>query len=182
MKTRVHIGIPAYNVMNTLTVNSLLWLVSRNDYEFTFSIKTGPCLLKNRSDIVKEARGSEYLLFIDSDMLFGEDILKRLIACDKDIVGVDASTKQIPRQTTVKFDGDMPDNLFKCLGVGMGVTLIKTDCLESIIKPLFKFEYNEDGNIITGEDIWFCKQAIRSGLEIWCDPTIEVKHIGDYHF
>ena len=181
MKTRIHIGIPAYNVMNTLTVNSLLWLVSRNDYEFTFSIKTGACLIKNRTDIVKEAQGSDYLLMVDSDMVFGEDLLKRLIACDKDIVGVDSSLKQIPRQTTVKYEGEMPKELFKCNGVGTGIILIKTKCLDFIAKPLFKFEY-EDGNIITGEDIWFCRQAIKSGIDIWCDPTLEIKHIGDYHY
>jgi len=33
-----------------------------------------------------------------------------------------------------------------------------------------------------GEDVAFCQQAAEAGLEIWCDPTITLSHIGDYHY
>ena len=161
-------------------VQSLLWLVEMSDYDFHFSFREGPDLIDNRNKIVQDAKDSkcEYILFIDSDMVFGEDTLDRLMAHNKDIVGTDYSLKQLPRESTVK--GQVSKELFKCEGLGLGMVLIKTEVFDKIQEP-FKFVYEEE-QMTMGEDIWFCQQAIKQGFDVWCDPTIEVKHIGDYQF
>jgi hypothetical protein len=31
-----------------------------------------------------------------------------------------------------------------------------------------------------GEDVWFCEKVNEAGMEVWCDPTVEVSHVGEY--
>jgi len=32
------------------------------------------------------------------------------------------------------------------------------------------------------DDVWFCQQAARVGIETFCDPTIRAGHIGSVEF
>lgn len=54
-----------------------------------------------------------------------------------------------------------------------GFMLIKLDSLKKLERPYFKAE---DG---VGEDVFFCRKARKSGLSVFCDPTIEIGHIGE---
>jgi GT2 family glycosyltransferase len=58
--------------------------------------------------------------------------------------------------------------------------VIKTSVFERIEPPWFGLD-EVRGHIMT-EDVWFCRQAWRRGIEVWCDPTIPVKHIGEYAY
>ena len=57
----------------------------------------------------------------------------------------------------------------------MACTLVTTDILLKV--------YQKYGNCFTpydqlGEDLAFCKKADELGIEIWCEPTVRVGHIG----
>ncbi len=45
---------------------------------------------------------ADYLLFVDADMRFPKDTLKILMAHDKDIIGVNATTRSEPVKPTAK--------------------------------------------------------------------------------
>jgi hypothetical protein len=54
------------------------------------------------------------------------------------------------------------------------------------MKNPFDFGIDEAGELFgkpgefIGEDVNFCKRANEMGLEVWCDPTIRIGHIGEY--
>lgn len=180
---RICIGIPAYKSIHPQTLSCLLWLVEfSKEHEFVFSVRSQHSIAHNRNKIVEEAKGAEYLLFVDADMVFPEDVLKRLLAHGKEVVGVDSSFKELPRQTTIKHDyAEMPKELFRARAVGGGILLIKTSVFEKLEKPYFVMEHDQsEGLISKGEDVYFCEKARKAGIEIWCDPKIPIKHIGDY--
>ena len=182
--TRVLVGVAAYKTINSRTVESLLWLAKYSIYDVMFSIQDCCYVVENRSRIIKDAisHKADYLLFIDSDMRFYPEILEQLMKHDKDIVGAAYNYRKFPIESTAKFEGEMPNELFKVDALGTGMMLIKMSALEKIPRPWIKMEYNDDGSVKVGDDVYFCLQAKKAGIEIWCDPTLDVKHIGDYFY
>ena len=43
-------------------------------------------------------------------------------------------------------------------------------------------DFDRDGMLSVSDDVWFCQQAARVGIETFCDPTIEAKHIGEFEY
>ena len=183
---KVCIGLPTYKTVHSQTLASLLWLVqfSGRKHDLVFSVRDHHSIPHNRNKIVEEGIEADYILFIDSDMVFPEDLLERLLAHDKDIVGVDSSYKELPLQTTVKHNLEaMPKTLFQCRAVGGGILLVKTSVFKNRLrKPYFVMEHDRNGLISKGEDVYFCEEARLAGLEVWCDPSIKISHIGDYQY
>lgn len=180
---KICLGIPSYKTIHPRTLNSLLRLVEASEHDFIFSVRNHHSIAHNRNKIVEEAEGSDYILFVDADMTFGEGTLKRLLAQNKDIIGVDYSYKELPRQTTVKHDfKETPKELFSCRAVGGGILLVKTSVFKKIAKPYFVMDHNEEGYIAKGEDVYFCEKAREAGFEIYCDPTLIIGHVGDYTY
>jgi hypothetical protein len=97
--------------------------------------------------------------------------------------------RSLPLAPTVKFieDGkvvkkEIPKELFKCSAIATACMLIDMRVFDMIDKPYFWFENLSRPGLddFMGEDVWFCRQAERKGIGIWCDPTIKTGHIGDY--
>lgn len=122
-----------------------------------------------------------HLFFVDSDMYFNGSTLSRLLALDKDIVGAMYNFRTLPIQTTAKlFEDFIPNEPFKVYGLGMGCILIKTEVFKKLKKPYFLITRDEHGDAIHTEDVYFSEKAREAGIDTWCDPSLEVKHIGDY--
>lgn len=182
------------------TVGSLLELVnySKGVNFHILVANRGYHVGENRSYCVEQAKrnGSEYLLFIDDDMVFPPDTLERLHHRKKDVIGVNSYSRCLPLSSTVGLmdkDGkymhpDMhsaiemriPDTLFKAYFVGAGVMLINMKVFDKIEKPYFPFVSDDNGMIIHGEDGSFCEKVKKAGIDIWCDPLVKVGHIGEY--
>ena len=160
----------------------------------------GYTIAENRSYCVVQAikNQSDYLLFVDDDMVFPKDTLERLLADNKDIVGVLSYSRMLPLSPTVGLMDEngqymhpdkypawklkIPQELFKAYFVGTGVMLINMSVFSRIPRPYFMFETNSDGKVTTGEDGYFCNKAREHGIDIWCDPTIPIKHLGEYAY
>ena len=189
MNIKLAIGIATTGGIKTKTFVSVMKLVKRNP-ENTFIIAWEGCNVHQaRINIVKESQKYDctHLLFIDSDMVFESDIAERLLARDKDIIGVNSMVRQLPLTSTVKIHNEkgekiyeMLDDLFECQAVGTGIMLIKMSVFDKLPRPWFFYEQDENGDLKTGSDMWFCNKAKEVGFKIWCDPTINVGHIGDF--
>ena len=163
-----------------------------HDSELAFRVSSD--IVGNRNFLVRYAikGGFSHILFVDSDISFPDDALARLFEHDKDIVGAPYNKRSMPIETTVKFldnEGyptkdkmDMPDRLFRCAAMGLGMVLIKTSVFEKIPMPWFQFEYDEQGQQINGEDVWFFIRALNAGFDVWCDPLIEAAHHGEFAY
>lgn len=154
--------------------------------------KEGSILHWNREELAKKAIELEctHMLFVDTDIVFPEDALMRLLERDKDIIGVSYRLKKEPPVTTLKTQAEegkiikeaYPDGLLKCAAVATGFMLIKTEVFKKISHPWFFWKMDETGDVIEGEDFWFCRKAREAGFDIWADLTVDVGHIGDKIF
>ena len=63
---------------------------------------------------------------------------------------------------------------------GFGWVLIKKGVFENLEYPWFapQMQVFESGDVqdMCGEDVSFCLDAKKMGMEIWCDPRIRVGH------
>ncbi len=130
-----------------------------------------------------------HLVFVDTDMVFPPGTIRHLVDLKKDIVGIVAYKKIMsPRVACVRLHegvemgpDEIPKELFRCDEVGTGIMAIDLERCQAVAPP--RFDAGPPiGEPLVGEDLYFCRKARAAGLEVWCDPTIEVKHIGDYEY
>lgn len=156
---------------------------------------TGCYIDENRNKSVNEALevGASHLMFIDSDMTFPDNGIVILSSRDKQVIGANYNLRDGSKRCTVKVmdaEGNMksmageklPTIPFKAYAVATGFMLINMDVFKRIDKPYFFNEYDPKVNDIVGEDVNFCKKVRGKGIDVWCDPTIEVRHIGDFPY
>ena len=184
------------------TAGCLLELVNHSK-ELDFHIlvaEKGYTIAENRNYCVVQAQknGSDYLIFIDDDMTFPADTLKKLLAHGREVVGVNSYSRVLPLSSTVgmmdkngkymhpdyhmPYEMKTPEELFKAYFVGCGVCLIDMKVFEKIKKPWFTFKAHKNGGIVHGEDGWFCEQVKKAGMDVWCDGSLEIGHLGEYEY
>ncbi len=185
---KLAIGVATTGQIKTKTFVSLIKLMKR-DPENTYIIAWEGCNVHQcRINIVKEAQkyNCTHLLFIDYDMLFEPDVAEKLLARDKDIIGVNSMVRGLPLASTVKIHNEKGEKAyevsgecFECQAVGTGIMLIKMSVFDKLPKPWFFYEQDGD-DMKTGSDMWFCNKAKEAGFKVWCDSSVKVGHIGDY--
>lgn len=141
----------------------------------------------NRNKLAQYAIDNNFshIFFVDADTTFNNDVIHRMMACNKDIVALAYNHRRLPLESVVRpLDGDIhkpiPTTLFECESAGTGSMLIRTEVFKKLQKPYFDFTY-ENGERI-GEDINFCRKARKAGYSVWIDPTIPVRHLGLYEY
>lgn len=190
---KILIGIPCNRTIKPKTLKSIVDMVSVSDHEFVTVVATeGYTTAENRNYLAVQAlrEKSDYLLMVDDDMVFPPETLEKLLAHNQMVVGVASNSRMLPLKTTVSQmdekgeyieSNTLPTEPFKAYGVGGGVILIHTDIFKHIDRPWFHFNTDAiTGQILVGEDQWFCDRVKEKGFDIWCDPTITIGHIGDY--
>jgi len=198
----VLIGFPLYNNMPVETFMSwnslmfdLLTMTSKNK-KFSFSIANTKGMVTDQARNNLASRfmhqknpKCDYLLFLDSDMIFPSNLLKRLLKVDADIVTGLAFKKWFPHYPTIfKKRGrdylsmvNYPRNeIIDVDGCGMACALIKRKVFEEIPEPWFEFKIiKKDGKkMVLGEDLVFCQKAKKAGFSIKCDTGIVCGHVG----
>lgn len=197
MGMKIAVAIVTNRQIRPKTVLSLMDMMAHTEHEIVPIVATeGFTIAENRSYCTVQALNQkcDYLLFVDDDMIFPPDTIEKLLANNKPIVGVASNSRMIPLRPTVALMGDngepvvvekpedIPKEPFKCYSIGMGVALIDLTIFNDLPKPWYKFTENGMGKVVIGEDEWFCNQAKVKGYEIWCDPTLEIGHIGDFTY
>jgi GT2 family glycosyltransferase len=171
----------------------------RKGHQSVYTVN-GTLIFDQREKLAQEALkdGADYILWIDADMRFPKNTIERLIAHDKDIVGVNATTRQIPVRATAKnLDADMEKRvnhwipvsskgktgLERVTSIGCGVMLVKAEVFKKTPQPWFWFEMLP-GDKLLGEDVYFCVKAYDAGFDTYVDHTLsnEIGHIGSYTF
>ena len=191
MNTKICIGIPSNGQIRTRTVFALTRMIKNLPFNYDVLTHESCYIHNNRNRLVQRAieGGYSHILFLDSDMYFEKDALERLLARDKDIIGADYNYRELPLKgvmKTVDYDGniineDYPDGLKKVAALGTGFLLIKTSVFDKLTQPYFFYEMDK-GEVVLGDDMWFCDKALKAGFDIWCDSLIKVFHLGEYFY
>lgn len=201
-KLKITLGLATNRGFRPKTTASLLEMVAYSrDIDFhTCLAERGYTVAENRCYIVVQAmkNNSDFILMVDDDMVFEKDTLTRLLAHNKEVIGVNSYSRCLPLSSTVglmdangeymspdkhtEWEMQIPNELFKAYFVGAGILLIDMKVFEKIKKPYFTFTYDKNGQVIHGEDGSFCKKVLDVGIDVWCDGSLDIEHLGEYAF
>jgi len=178
----IAVGYPSTDIVQTDFCMSLTALIAKakSSNQLTLINSRSSIITNVRNQIVQAALDAkvEYLLFLDSDMVFPPDTLDRLLSHSKDIVGC-VYLRRLPPHDMIglpleQAPGSEYTGLTQMRALPTGVMLIKMSVFEKIRLPYFKLKFIEETNTTVGEDILFCEEAREAGLEVWAD--IELSH------
>src|SRR3990167_4658489 len=196
-KIKVVIGVPVSDSggMNALTAQAIgASIISAEGLVIDFIFRQSCDIVSNRTYLVNAAikAGATHIFFVDCDMLFPHDIIKKLLAHKKEIVGVDYNARTFPlKKVSEPLTERSETELYKAKYAGMGVMLIDLSIfkdpkfgigVDEKRSAWFNFGRDSQGALAMGEDAWFSNVARDSGFKTWIDPTIKVGHIGEYCF
>lgn len=141
------------------------------------------------------------MIFLDSDVGFTPKTLLKLAAYPVDIVGAVYPYRGDPEGFPLQLLNEPREpehGLVEVAGLPAGCLRISRRALETMVAKFPELEYIEDnvpqkkayalfdfvrmGKKFCGEDYVFCALAREAGLRIWCDPDVDMMHIGIKHF
>jgi len=184
----VAIGLPCGDMMHSETAQCI-WGIGRGNANCRQGI------VMAHSSIVANARNNcvggaqrinaDYIMFIDSDMIFPPNTIDRLLAHKKDIVGGTYVRRGPPFDnlgSSIPEHMDRQSGLVEMTHMPTGVLLIKTSVFDKFKRPYFRYSIDEDKEQIGGEDMLFSEMARERGFRIFCDLDLssELRHIYTY--
>ena len=128
-----------------------------------------------RMDLAKRALEMEatHILWIDCDMKFKPENVRKLMSRDKDIVAANYYRRLPPHEpTAIGLDGKYcrpKVGLEEVIYCGMGLMLTKTSVFKDVEQPWFLTPYSEDIDDYIGEDVWFCRYMRDHDKRIFVD-------------
>lgn len=202
-KIHITIGTPHRRDFTPEYVLSLVETLKDDRFSISLAVREGSVLHQSRNMIAQSVVG-DYLLFIDTDMCWVPDDVKRLVDADKDIVGGFCYSKSFPPAADLVLNIDdsgsvpvseIPGEPFQVVSCGTGFMLIKRAVLETFFEQgIFPFDpiptgdlYKDSATIgypsgVLYEDMSFCVKAKKLGFEVWGVPSARIGHIGSVVF
>jgi len=140
----------------------------------------------------------DYIMWIDSDVVFRSEQFYHLLNQDKDIISgyyMTENNKNFPvvedwDQEYFRKNGKFhflteeeigeKEGCFPVVYNGLGFMLIKKGVFEKIGYPWFRpisFEFEDGIKDFCSEDVGFCHTAREKGFTVWVDPSIRVGHV-----
>jgi hypothetical protein len=174
---------------------SVLWT---NDYSSHVADARETTLsgTKNNNLLETSPLGGQFtydkILWIDSDISWQYEDVKKLYESDKDVVtgaylmgnGDVMAYKEIMGSPYTFEQVKQMAEIERIEACGFGFVCVKSGVFEQLTRPWFQSVSAEikleDGTdflfSIIGEDISWCERIKRLGVEIWFDPTVRVTH------
>jgi len=185
------IAIPTNDTMPFQFVESLTKLIRRLDMDgikYDVAFQGGTLVYVGRDKLSLKAISGDYshVLWLDSDMVFTEDLVDDLLDNGKDFITGIAHSRRAPYPSCVfteiypcptRYEGEYPSEVFQIAGCGMACVLMKVDVLRDVWSHHSTAFFPERE---LGEDLAFCKRATDLGYKIFADPHVQVGHIGHF--
>ena len=185
---RILIAVPTHDYIHAAFVHSLIRMqgyLHRQGVKHEIALEAGTLVYIARNRLANKGINEHFshVLWLDSDMVFGEDILETLMWCDKDIVCGAFQSRRKPFSSCVFTDirpgrtervqayGTEP---FRVAGCGFACVLTKVETLRAVQEHYMTCFTPTPEH---GEDLAFCDRAARIGKQIWCEPTARVGHV-----
>ena len=195
MDKKILIAVPCMDMVSARFAQSLTTM--KKVGQCTVSFLIGSLVYDSRNKLAGLAveMDADYILWLDSDMVFRPDTLERMMAVLDEHPEIDVlsglyfrrgqpfspvlfKTLEVNEQGTLDWSDyeELPNELFEIAGCGFGCVLMRTDMLLDIAGK------EGAGRWFTpiadaGEDCAFCIRARREGYKIYCDPTVDCGHM-----
>lgn len=156
----------------------------------------GTLIAPQRYELALAALGlnATHLLWIDSDTEFPPDALNRLLARNKDYVGIVQCGRrppcgttsfiwEVPGKPTMVYTYPESTGLQRVDALGFGFTLCRTEVFRKVPPPFFPMQWGQMTNgewQFNGEDVGFQSWVRKAGFEMWVDHDLskECGHAG----
>lgn len=185
---KILVGVPCMESLPVEFVNSLMNLKKIDLTDIHLEPLSLVYIARERIIDMAIAGGYDYVLFIDSDMMFNRSLLSNLLKSNKDIVTGLAMMRKppynpciykkirvgAPGETQTEVYKDYHEGLVEIEGCGMACCLIKTEVFKEIKKKSLCFFPMPT----LGEDLAFCVRARQCGYKIYADTRVKVGHLG----
>ena len=152
-------------------------------------------LINQRENLINRAIEvkSEWVLWLDSDMMFPPTTLLRLLAHNQDIVACNYMKRSYPFKSVAFMDTNdweswvplqSEDELLTVEAIGMGCVLMRTSVFENLNRPYFEYTYQPKTKDWGGEDFTLFKKLNKLGYQVKVDMNLsnEIYHIGTYAY
>lgn len=167
-------------------------VAQRADADLRRFMATGCEIPQLREKVTSAAlhAGCDWLLYLDTDMRYPPDLLVRLLAHDKPVVGANYTARRPPFEpVSAKRDGEKivrvytePDSTgLEAVGsTGMGCLLVSAEVLDLMKQPRFMIPWVADDMDHAPEDLFFSRRLNETGVPILIDHDLsrEVRHLG----
>ena len=197
-KGKLAVCIPTRDTLHSAHALSLAEMVkfnTMNNIDTHVFMDASTILLTQRERLASAAidLGAEYMLWLDSDMVFPSTTAVRLLAHNEPVVAANYVRRQLPAKGVAyqeigdwenPLSFDVQDELVEIEGIGMGCMLMKTEIFAEMRKPWFEFGWSPESNDFLGEDMLLCQKIAVEGYTIKVDTMLsrELKHLGTFAF
>lgn len=197
-KSKLAVLVPCRDMLHSafsLCLTEMVKLNTMNNVDTHVVMEASTILLTQRERLALEAKniGAEYMLWLDSDMVFPATTALRLMAHQEPVVAANYIRRQPPYkgvayETIGDWQNPLPyepqDELVEVEGIGMGCMLVKTEILDQIPQPWFEFGWTRETQDWLGEDMIFCQKMAQAGYPVKVDTNLsmETRHLGTYAF
>ena len=219
MNSKVFVAMPAFGMMNsaytTMSLVALTKALTERGWMNGFGPMSFPDLPDLRAMFLTlwfDTLNATHILFVDADMKFEPDLVLDMIAFDQPLVGCLYPKRTLP----IEWVGSgLPDHetvreggFITMESVGMGVTLIRRDCVQKMIdcnavtietdltrhasgkhllaqgvkRMIRAFDRIDLPRGRLSEDNSFCYRHRQIGGTVWASINHMVWHMGDYGF
>lgn len=189
---KVLIAVPCMDQVPAQFAQSLASLDKVGECGIAFQISSLIYTARNKLAMIAIEKECDYVLWLDSDMVFPRDTLKRMLENrDKgDIITgmyfrrVEPFHPCLFSRLEINDQGgasenlqEIPDEMFEVEGCGFGCVLTPVSIFTEML-----LEFGDMFSPISsvGEDLSFCWRARQCGYRIVCDPSIPLGHVGHY--
>ena len=189
---KVLIAVPCMDQVPAQFAQSLASLDKVGECGIAFQISSLIYTARNKLAMIAIEKECDYVLWLDSDMVFPRDTLKKMLENrDKgDIITgmyfrrVEPFHPCLFSRLEINDQGgasenlqEIPDEMFEVEGCGFGCVLTPVSIFTEML-----LEFGDMFSPISsvGEDLSFCWRSRQLGHKIMCDPSIPLGHVGHY--
>lgn len=193
---RTMIAVPCMDMLHTDFFRSCVGLQLEGEVQWTTCQSSLVYDARNKLLDLAVDGGFDRVLWLDSDVIFAPDLLRRLsehLDMGKEMVTGLYFGRKPPHgpvvykrcEGTIQNDGFVPviesfddyehDALFPVAACGFGAVMTAVPMLRRVREQFPLPFFPEKG---FGEDLIFCLKAKAAGAEIWCDASIKLGHVG----
>ena len=193
MKGKILIAVLTFETIKPECFKSIYGLTNPKGFNLYFDYVKGYDCARARNEIAKLALNYnfDYVLMIDSDVSVPKDALVKLLECETDIALGGYYKKRTKTDETVIFDFGKDFNNqnmiyaktlmeandpFEIKGGGLGISLVNVNVFKKIAYPYFKYVIYDNDSVLS-EDLYFCSEARKYGMNIKCNPKVKGNHI-----
>ena len=188
MSIRLLIAVPTTDYVHADFVKSLARLqceLGRRRVDYDVEIQSGTLVYFARNRLANKAINENYthVLWLDSDMVFNEQIVDDLMEVGKDMVCGAFVSRRPPygpciytsiEKNKIQRVKDFGIRPFQVDGCGFAAVMTTVELLQAVNQ---KYGTCFQPTDYYGEDLAFCWRVNQLGREIWCEPTVRPGHI-----